>query len=190
MRRAVLAGLMCALTLSACANYQAIEPKRHTIGDAYSVAPDRTWSRARQADHTLWTVDGPALDAVHMWSDVQDGTALTDPPARSGDNADLPVYKKGMRAGDIADLVASSLTLQGGKAQVNNLRPTKFGSLEGFRFAVDYETGDGLEKRAIAKGAVTEEGRLHLIVYEAAAEHYFTARRNSAETILSSIRVP
>lgn len=188
MRPAVLAGVLCALTLSACANYQAIEPARHEIGDAYSVAPDRTWSRARQADHALWTVDGPALNALHMWADVADGTALAKPPAGSGESADLPVYKDGMRAGDIADLVAASLTLQGGAAEVRNLRPARFGALDGFRFAVDYETGDGLAKRAIAKGAVTDTGRLHMIVYAAAAEHYFGAHRASAEAVFASVR--
>jgi hypothetical protein len=187
MRRAVLAGVLCALTLSACANYQAVEPKRHEIGDAYSVAPDRIWSRARQADHTLWTVDGPSLEALHMWADLQDGAALVDPPAGSGDTKDLPVYKSGMRAGDIADLVAASLTLQGGDARVRKLRPAKFGTLDGFRFAVDFETGDGLEKRALAKGAVSDDGRLHLIVYEAAAEHYFEVHRRSAEAVFASV---
>jgi len=186
MRRAGLALVAATMLLAACSHYALVPPAPYTVADAYVVEPQRPWSRVRRGGHELWTVDGPALQALHLWAGIADGEALI--AGRDEHDKDVPVYRRGMRAPDVADLVAASISLQGGEATVEALRPAPFGALRGFRFELSFATESGLEKRAACLGAITPDGRLHLIVYEGAAEYYFGQYQDSVAALFGSVR--
>lgn len=187
----VMLTAVAVLLTAGCSNYTKIPLEPQVIGDAYRVTPDTAWSRFDEVDHTLWTIDGELLEAVHLYAGVADEEALmANVKDEASEVRDMPVFRKGMRAPDVADLVAATFqkTYQR-EALVENLRPAVFGNLQGFRFEVAYKAANGLRLRADCLGAVTESGKLHLIVYEAAEEHYYEARHPRVEAIFNSVQV-
>lgn len=188
--RATLGGVVgVALVVAACSNYTAIEPgERRGIADAYSVAPQKLWSRSNRARLETWTIDGQGLNSLNFWADLADGEALL--PDRDVEDADVPVFRNDMRAQDVAQMVAATLqATYEGEARVVRLSAADFGRLDGFRFGVRYTARNGLEMRAVGKGATTPDGRLHLILYSGAMPHHFEAHRPAVEAMFESVRL-
>lgn len=174
---------------AACSNYSAIEPGgRRTVGDAYSVAPQKLWSRSNRASLETWTIDGRGLNTMTFWADVTDGEALL--PERDTEDADIPVFRARMRASDVAQMVAATVQARNeGDVEVVRLRPSRFGRLDGFRFGLRYTAPNGLEMRAMAKGAVTPNDGLHLMLYSGAVPHHFGVHRSAVEAMFGSVKL-
>jgi len=169
--------------------YTRIEPVRIDVGGYYSLEPQVVWSARPNGNHIVLTIDGESLQAMHLFAGMRDGQPLI-PSARPGDR-DVPVYRAGMRALDIADLVTASFRLiNEGESETQDLRPTQFGALDGFRFDFTYTTRDGLAKRGMVLGAVTAppDRRLNLIIFTAAAAHYFDASRETINALFQSVK--
>lgn len=186
----LLAALL--LLVTACSlgggTYSEIKPGRFEVGGAYSLHTQVPWSGRRDRNQILLTIDGERLEALRLFAGVRDGAPLI--PGVSRDQRDIPVFRAGMRALDVADLVTASYRLVNeGEAEARALRPAPFGTLDGFRFDFTFTTRDGLEKRGMALGAVTPgpESRLHLILFTAAAAHYFDTYRATIDALFASV---
>ena len=188
-RALILVGLGIAL-LQACSSGQPrslvlAEPRE--IGKVLRVTPTLEWSRFhdRFLRAELWTINGPRLEALRFYYGIrEDGTLL-----QTYGGSTLPTYRPGMTEHEIMELVASTFT-RSGMSQVitRNLRPFPFGNLEGFRFEMDYVSGQGLEYQALAAGAQDpEKERLYLVLFTAAAPHYAPTYLPEVERILASL---
>lgn len=174
-----------AVGMAGCAAYSLIEPPRAVIGDRYSVDPQIPWSAARAGKVELWTVDGPALQAIRFVNGLSDGEPLFEGRGQEK----RPIFRKGMAPTEIMELVVDSLTAAGlEKIQATGLRPEQFGAARGFRFEMTYLTRQGLEGQGTVVGAVMNE-RLYLIIYSGSRAHYYPKHRDHVERLIQSIRL-
>jgi hypothetical protein len=63
--------LVVVFLLSACAHYTLVEPAQRDMGGGYSVEPQIAWNRSVQGKIEIWTIDGPALAAVHFFNTLR-----------------------------------------------------------------------------------------------------------------------
>lgn len=183
MRRKLTLIILLA-ALAACTQYSLVEVKNQTIGGAYSVDPQITWSKSTEGKMELWTIDGPGLEAVRFYKGLGDGDTLLKPKDKT---VKLPKYEAGMKANEIMEFVIDSIA-RGGAGEVgsSNLRPAQFGAVQGFRFELTFLTSEGLEVDGLAAGAVIEE-KLHLIIYTGARAYYYPKYRDAVERMIGSI---
>jgi len=186
-----LAILACALAmalLAGCAQYVAVDPgKAREIGGVFRVDPQVGWSAFKQGNREVWTVNGSNLEAVSFVTKIEDGEPLA--ASTVGKKDDAPTYRAGMRAPDVVDFFQATLMwMEYSQIETTDLRPTAIGEATGFRFDYSAFNGNGLAKRGIVVGLIDAKDGLSLIVYEAAAEHYFDEYLDEAEGVLASAR--
>ncbi len=177
-----------ALILTGCAPFNLVEPKPREIGTAYSVEPTIAWNAYSKQQFGLiderWTIDGFGLGDMRFWHDVNDGEALFESRV-----IEYPTFQSDMRPTEVAELYAGSLS----KADVvdfetQNLRPAKFGSVDGFRFELSYLLASGLKVRGTALAAIVDQ-KLQLIVYSAPELHYYSKNLDEAEKVMASVQL-
>lgn len=178
---AVLVGL--SLLLSACAQITLVEPKRHKIGDAFSVEAQIAWNRIPADKTEVWTVDGTRLQAVRFYKGIKDQEALF----KVEKDVKLPVFRADMTANEVMELVVDTFSRAGAsQVEARGLRPADFGEAPGFRFEFSFLDPDGLETEAMASGAVIDE-RLYMILYTGSRAHYFPKYKDNVEKLLDSV---
>ena len=183
MKRLVFCSLILA-GLAACAQITLVPASQQEIGNAYSVNPQITWNKVAGGPGELWTNSGVTLEAVRLYGNLKEGDALFE---LAGKNKEFPKFDADMRAPEVAEFVVDSLTAFGfGDVETNNLKPTKFGDLSGYRFDLKMVSGQGLEFDGLAAGAV-EDGKLHLILYYGPSAYYFPEYKDEVEGIIASV---
>jgi hypothetical protein len=198
------------LSITACAHYTLVQPQRRTVGDLYTVEPQRAWNRSLEGKVEVWTVDGPLLEAVRFISGLEDGQTLIDV---GGKDPKMPRFRAHMTATEVLEFFVGSVrsiagdtdtamiargwvpsagvraaNINASTLEVTNLRPARFGELSGFRFNIDFLSREGLERAGMVIGTIHEE-KLYLIVYTAAREYYFPRYKADVEQMFASIRV-
>ena len=187
MKRYVGALVVLAV-LVGCASLSVVEPKRVEIGRVYTVDPQIKWSRFYRGDIETWTVDGLSLQAIHFIKGIEEDEPLVV-TAATGDREKWPRFEPEMTPNEILEFVVDSLARLGyAQLQAHNLRPERFGRLQGFRFELTFLASDGLEGQGLVVGAVIEK-RLHLIMYVGTREHYYPKHIEEVERIIQSIEL-
>ncbi len=177
-----------ALILTGCAPFNIVEPKPREIGGAYKVQPTVAWNAYSKQQFGLiderWTIDGIGLGDMRFWHDVKGGETLFE-----SRTLEYPKFEADMRPTEVAELYAGSLSKAGVvDFETQNLRPAKFGNVEGFRFEFTYLVDTGLKQRGTALAAIVD-GKLQLIVYSAPELHYYEKNLEEAEKVLASVQV-
>lgn len=179
-----LASIALVLLLVACTSITLVEVKERKVGSGYSVQPQIQWSRLEAGNSELWTVDGFGLQALRLLASLEDGEPIID----AGTDAKMPVFRKTMRASEVQELVVETFEQTGGyEVAASGLRPAAFGAEAGFRFELEFVDSNGLEREAMVLGAIVE-GKLHLIIYSGAREHYFPKHRDEVEKLFASVK--
>ena len=178
--------LILTLASAACTRTALIEPQKRTIAKLYTVQPQISWSLVKKDSKTeVWTIDGPSLQQIRFVKGIPDGERLFE--VRDEDK--LPAYKDPMNAHEIMELIVDSFSAIGMvRVHATGLRPASFGSESGFRFDLTFRSKDGLEMEGFVLGAVIQ-GRLHLILYWGASQHYYPKHRDDVEQIIDSIQM-
>jgi hypothetical protein len=184
MRTALVLAAVAGLA-AGCGRYSLVEPRPRTIAEVYTVEPQRSWSRLSDGKWEVWTVDGPGLAAIQFLEGLKDG----EPLFRTADAQKRVTFRATMSPSELVELLVDGLASVGAqRITVTNLRPQKFGSVDGFRCELAYVTRTGLDKLGIAAGGIIG-GRLHLVLYTGTRLHYYEAHRENAERIIQSIRM-
>lgn len=186
IRYCKLAGcLIVVALLGGCATYMEIPPaKQHQIGGVLAVQPSSAWSALKTERGEIWTVNGFGLDRMAFITKVADG----EPLLTSSQDKDAPTFRADMNATDVVDLYEAMLIANGySRVEVTNLRPHSISGRDGFRFDYAGYDSNGLAKRGMVVGLIDAETGLNLVLYEAAAEHYYDASLSSAEEVIASL---
>lgn len=184
MHRAALF-LMLLILLAACGRFTLVEPGRRSIADFYTIESQIEWSRISDSEAELWTVNGPALDAIRFFGALHDGDIMFE---AVGDEK-LPSYRPDMKPNDVMELVVDSVAREGAnEVEGAALQPFKFGDRDGFRFEMTLLSPEGLEMRGIVVGLQTESD-LYLILYTGTAMYYFPKYKPAVEAIIASIEI-
>ena len=202
MKRLVLTA--AALALGACStigggdygysDYSFVRVQRVNVGDdTMSVVAPRPWNRhrpiffedIRQVDD--WTLNGPLLDGITFVSGMPSGRYLVTQSKR--DERQVPKFRSDMTAPEIASMLESAWRVRGGAVDFRTLglAPRQFMGAQGFQFDYEHLDSDELWRKGRAVGAVID-GRLYLIMYDAARSHYYANAINDFEAIANSAR--
>jgi hypothetical protein len=182
----VLSVVAAVVTACGAPTYESVKLERRTIGDEYSVQPPIVWNRVTHGKGELWTVNGPLLDAVYLFGGLAEGDRLFEVTGEA--KKAMPTFRKAMSEQEIMEFVVDSLVALGyASVEPTGLRPSPFGRLTGFRFELAFVSETGLEQSGLAQGAI-EAGKLHLILYLGARQHYFPTYRDEVERLIESVQ--
>lgn len=181
----LFACLMTAALVASCTTFTAAPPaKKQEIGGVFQVTPTVLWSATKNGNNHIWTINGTGLEAITFITNIKDGQAIS--PRLQGEDA--PKFSNDMTVTDVVDLFESVLVARDyAQIQVRGLQPLKISEEDAFRFEYDGFNSSGLAKKGVVVGLIDGEKGLNLVIYEAAAEHYYEASREAAEGILDSL---
>lgn len=203
--RSILAAAAASLLLTACAggigggggfsNYTLVRARETGVGnDTLRVTPIREWNRQRGQlfidirEVEDWTLNGPLLDGISFVTGLKSQRTLVRQTRR--DDRQVPKYRANMTAPEVAAMLESLFRVRGGTVEFRTLglAPRSFLGQPGYQYDFEHLDGDEVWRRGRAVGA-TVNGRLYLILYDAARAHYFDAALGDFEAIVNSARL-
>jgi hypothetical protein len=204
MRRFFIASAI-ALTVSGCSGigggggfgsgYSLVRPRERAVGDgSMIVVPRQAWNRQSQVifddirQVEDWTQNGPVLDSLSFVSGLKDGKSIVR-QSRKADQQ-VPRFRSSMTAPEVAAMLETFYRTRAGTIDFKTiaLAPRPFLGTSGFQLDFDHLDGDELWRRGRAVGTVVN-GRLYLILLDAARSHYFAAELPEFETVVNSARL-
>ena len=205
MRRSSLAAFAAvALSLSACSSmggagidqggFSLVRAKSVAVGnDSLVVTPPREWNRIsarlfvdiREVED--WTLNGIYLDGITFVTGLKSGAYIVRQD--KSEYRQVPKFRSDMTAPEIASMLESLFRVRGGAVDFKtlNLSPRPFLGTNGWQFDFEHLDGDEVWRKGRAVGT-TMDGRLYLILYDAARSHYYPAALPDFEAIVSSAR--
>ena len=197
-----IAVLAATLALPACTSlgggdygfsaYSLVRVHRVNVGDgSLSVAPPRPWNRHRPfffvdiREVEDWTLNGPILDGMSFVTGLKGGRYLIR-QSRQADQQ-VPKFREDMTAPEITAMLESMYRVRGGAVDFRtlSLQPRAFLGANGFQFDYEHLDDDEVWRKGRAVGAVIN-GRLYLILLDAARSHYYDAALPDFEAIVAS----
>ena len=194
-----------ALALSACgglggeygvSSYEPVQVRHVRVGNGtLSVAPPRPWNRQRARltfedvrEVEDWTLNGPYLDGISFITGLKNNRELIR--QRRTDSQQVPRFRSNMTPPEIAGMIESLYRVRGGAVDFRTLgiQPRPFLGYSGFQFDYEHLDGDELWRKGRAVGAVID-GKLYLILLDAARSHYYATTLPDFEAIVASARL-
>lgn len=175
-------------------SYTLVKAREVGVGDnSLRVTPPREWNKQRGQlfvdirEVEDWTQNGPYLDGISFVTGLENGETLVRQTRR--DDRQVPKYRSNMTAPEITAMLESLFRVRGGTVDFKTLglAPRTFLGQPGFTFDFEHLDGDEVWRRGRAVGA-TVDGRLYLILLDAARSHYFDAALPDFEAIVASAR--
>ena len=203
--KAFVLAAAASLSLSACAggavsglgfgSYGLVRARETGVGNGtLRVTPPREWNRQhgqlfvdiREVED--WTLNGPLLDGISFVTGLKNDKSLVRQTRR--DDRQVPRYRANMTAPEVAAMLESLFRVRGGTVDFRTLGlvPRSFLGAPGFQYDFEHLDGDEVWRRGRAVGA-TVNGRLYLILYDAARAHYYGAGLADFEAITASARL-
>jgi len=196
---ALLAG---AVALSGCgglgtgeygfSDYGLVRAQRVNVGDGeMSVVAPRPYNRHRRvlfsdvSDVEDWTLNGPILDGISFVSGMKNNKELIRQHRTASQQ--VPRFRSDMTAPEITAMLESLYRVKGGAVDLKtlSLQPRQFLGANGFQWDYEHLDQDELWRRGRAVGAVID-GKLYMILLDAARSHYYAAELPDFEAIVAS----
>ena len=201
-----IALLAAALPLAACSSlgggeygigdYTLVRVHRMDVGDGgLSVVAPRPWNERRRSilfddvrEVEDWTLNGPLLDGISFVSGMKSGRYLIR--QRKTADQQVPKFRDDMTPPEIAAMLESLYRVRGGAVDFRTLalQPRPFLGANGFQLDYEHLDSDELWRKGRAVGAVIN-GRLYLILLDAARSHYYNATLPDFEAIVASAQL-
>ena len=175
-------------------NYTLVRAREVGVGnDSLRVTPPREWNKQRGqlfvdiSEVEDWTQNGPYLDGISFVTGLKNGETLVRQTRR--DDRQVPKFRSNMTAPEITAMLESLFRVRGGTVDFKTLglAPRPFLGQPGFQYDFEHLDGDEVWRRGRAVGA-TVDGRLYLILVDAARAHYFASVLPDFEAITASAR--
>lgn len=177
-------------------DYNLVRVHRVSVGnDSMSVVPPRPWNRHRPfffvdvPEVEDWTLNGPILDGMSFVTGLKDGRTLIRQSKRA--DQQVPKFREEMTPPEIAAMLESLYRVRGGTVDFRtlSLQPRPFlGAGNGFQFDFEHLDDDEVWRKGRAVGAVVN-GRLYLILFDAARSHYYGAALPDFEAVVASAQL-
>ena len=201
-RRSTIALFAAAAALSACSSvgtgeygfsdYSLVRVQRVSVGNgSLVVVAPRPWNRHRSVlfedrrEVEDWTLNGPDLDTISFVTGLKSGKSLIR--QRRTASQQVPEFRFNMTPPDIAAMIESLYRVKGGTVDFRtlSLQPRPFLGKNGFQFDYEHLDDDELWRRGRAVGVVSD-GRLYMILLDAAKSHYYDAELPDFEALVGS----
>jgi hypothetical protein len=177
-------------------DYNLVRVHRVGVGnDSMSVVPPRPWNRHRPTffvdvpEVEDWTLNGPILDGMSFVTGLKGGRYLIRQSKRA--DQQVPKFREDMTPPEIAAMLETLYRVRGGTVDFKtlSLQPRPFlGAGNGFQFDFEHLDDDEVWRKGRAVGAVIN-GRLYLILLDAARSHYYGATLPDFEAIVASAQL-
>jgi hypothetical protein len=201
-----LALCLAALPLAACSSlggegyglgdYLLVRVHRVNVGDGgMSVVAPRPWNERRRSilfddvrEVEDWTLNGPILDGISFVYGMKSGRYLIR--QRKTADQQVPKFRDDMTPPEIAAMLESLYRVRGGAVEFRtlSLQPRPFLGANGFQLDYEHLDSDELWRKGRVVGAVID-GRLYLILLDAARSHYYNATLPDFEAIVASAQI-
>ncbi len=193
-----LVPLAALLLLTACAGggfgYSLVEPQPRVVAaGSMIVTPSIRWNRVPRGTYDIareenWTLNGPLLDSLTFIGGLETDKRIV--VQRRKPDRKVPNFRADMSPPEIAAMIESLYRIRAGATTFDTeaLAPRTFLGQPGFQFDYRYLTGDELERRGRAVGAIVG-GRFYLALFDAARMHYFDAGLPEFERVVESARI-
>lgn len=174
--------------------YSLVQVREVRVGDnSLAVTPPREWNKISARVFTDvrtvedWTQNGPYLDGISFVTGLKDGKALVY--QRRRDDRQVPKFRSNMTPPEIAAIIESLFRVRGGAVEfkTTSLAPRPFLGAGGFQLDYEHLDSDEVQRKGRAVGAVID-GKLYLILFDAARSHYYNALLPDFEVIVNSAR--
>jgi hypothetical protein len=154
------------------------------------VAPHE-WNRTTRSGFTDiryvedWTLNGPYLDGITFVSGLPDDRRIIRQERKA--DRQVPKFRSNMTAPEIAAMIETLYRVEGGSIDWRTLAlaPRPFLGAPGFQYDYEHLDSDELWRKGRAVGAVID-GRLWMILFDAARSHYYPAALPDYEAIVAS----
>ena len=175
-------------------SYSLVRAREVAVGTgSMRVTPPREWNRQRGQlfvdirEVEDWTQNGPLLDGISFVTGLKNGDTLVRQTRR--DDRQVPKFRANMTAPEITAMLESLFRVRGGTVDFRTLglTPRPFLGQQGFQFDFEHLDSDEVWRRGRAVGA-NVEGRLYLVLLDAARSHYFESTLPDFEAITTSAR--
>ena len=195
---------VAALGLPACAagggegfssQYYTVVPVRPvSVGNgSVVVTAPRPWNEQRRVFFDdipwveSWTLNGPLLDDLTFVTGLPDRRTLVR--QRSTDNRQVPMFRSNMSVPEVTSMLETAYRVRAGAVDFRTLAltPRRFMGYPGFQFDFEHLDSDELWRRGRAVGAIIN-GRLYLVMLDAARSHYYPDALRDYEAIVASAR--
>jgi hypothetical protein len=158
---------------------------------AMSVSSPREWNRQGGFSFTDvrwvedWTLNGPYLDGVTFVTGLPDNKRLIWQEYKA--DRQVPRFRSTMTAPEVASLLETLFRIEGGSVEFRTLglAPRTFLGTNGFQFDFEHLDGDEVWRKGRAVGAVID-GRLYLVMLDAARAHYYPQALPDYEAMVRS----
>ena len=173
-------------------DYGLVRVQRVNVGDGQmSVVAPRPYNRHRRVlfsdvnDVEDWTLNGPILDGISFVSGMKNNRELIRQHRTASQQ--VPRFRSDMTAPEITAMLESLYRVKGGAVDLKtlSLQPRAFLGANGFQWDYEHLDQDELWRRGRAVGAVID-GKLYLILLDAARSHYYDAELPDFEAIVAS----
>jgi hypothetical protein len=199
--RVLLAAAAIAMPLAGCTGggiggfglYSLARPGRTiNVGNgAMSVVAPREWNRTTRngfADIRYvedWTLNGPYLDGISFVTALPDDRRIIRQERKA--DRQVPKFRADMTAPEIASMIETLYRVEGGAIDWKplGLTPRPFLGAAGFQYDFEHLDGDELWRKGRAVGAVVD-GRLYMMLFDAARSHYYPAALPDFEAMVAS----
>lgn len=160
---------------------------------AMSVIAPREWNRQNSSPLSFtdvrwvedWTLNGPYLDGISFVSGLPDNKRLIWQEYKA--DRQVPRFRSDMTAPEIAALLETLFRVEGGSVEFRTLglTPRPFLGTNGFQFDFEHLDGDEVWRKGRTVGAVID-GKLYLIMLDAARAHYYPQALPDFEAMVRS----
>lgn len=199
----MLRGLNSCLTVAAALLLSACAPMGYTLlptvelvalaGSGLQVSAPAGWNRApttmSPSKHAeLWTRDGVVLNHMILYAGVPVGEPLFREQSRREET--LPRVRAAMLPNEIAELYERSYRTISGSTlfEITVLAPARLGGQPAVQFDYDFVLpGDEVKRKGRGVGLMAGD-ELHLLVFQAAALHYFDRDLPAFDAMVNSAR--
>ena len=153
-----------------------------------AVDSDLDWARRRAPREEVWTIDGVPLNRFVVLSKIRNNEHVFLQARARHRRPDGPWFRPGMRPDEVRDVVLDALRQDGwSRVSAANLRPARYGGVDGLRFDADMTADNGLMYRGTF-GAAERNGRLTLFFWMAPVEYYHGRDVAAVERMFQSIQ--
>lgn len=185
MRLNPLIAVIASVSLAGCAGgggfgYSLVRPGAHAVAaNRMTVTAPHPWNRVPRGYYDIreeenWTLNGPILDSIAFIGGLPDGKAIVHQRRKA--DRQVPLFRANMTPPEIVAMVESLYRIRAGAAEfdMTGLKPVTFLGRPGLQLEFDYLDGNEIKRRGRGYGAVVD-GRLYMMLLDAARMHYFDA---------------
>lgn len=180
----------CVVAMSACVTGPQLAPAGQYTAGSITVDLLSDWNAmaiktGKNKKSTMLTKDGPALNAVYLFHDLQEGDSLLRERRKE---EPVPKFDAEMFDLELAEFLLDSLAKGSGYTGLasSNVRPDTFNDEDAIRFDINGRTADGLNIEGSALMAVIND-QLNIILFLAPSEYYADKDRRDVDAIFNSV---